>query len=168
MYDLAIQASGIGRYQEAIEYLNKVISIRPDFSKAHESLGNVYFNLGQYESALSSYRKSLELNPSSRDAIVMSSQCEIILGKSGRAIQSLETLLKNAPAYEKALFLIAAAHFTIGEREKGIEYGKQLKDLKSGMIGYFRDFAQLLSAHNRTHEAQRLMEAAEELKSGLG
>jgi glycosyltransferase involved in cell wall biosynthesis len=167
MYDLAVQASGIGRYQEAIEYLNKVISIRPDFSKAHESLGNVYFNLGQYENALSSYRKSLELNPSSRDAIVMSSQCEIMLGESNHPIRNLESLLKEDPTYEKALFLIAAAHFTIGEREKGMEHVKKLQDIRPGLIGYFKDFAQLLSAHNRTREAQLLLDAAEDIKNRL-
>jgi tetratricopeptide (TPR) repeat protein len=167
MYDLGVQASGIGRYQEAIEYLNKVISIRPDFSKAYESLGNAYFNLGQYENALSSYMKSLKLNPSSRDAMVMSAQCEIILGESGQAIQNLQSLLKKDPSYEKALLLIAAAHFAIGKREKGMEYVKELRDIKSGFIGYFKDFAQLLSAQKRTREAQLLLDAAEDIKNRL-
>jgi glycosyltransferase involved in cell wall biosynthesis len=167
MYDLSVQASGIGRYGEAIEYLNKVIALNPDFSKAHESLGNVYFNLGQYESALSSYRKSLELKPSSRDAIVMSSQCEIMLGESGRAIRDLEPLLKEDPTYEKALFLIAAAHFAIGEHQKGRGYVKELKDKHSTFIRYLSDFAKLLVSQERTREAQLLMDAGEDLKNRL-
>jgi glycosyltransferase involved in cell wall biosynthesis/thioredoxin-like negative regulator of GroEL len=168
LYDLAVQASGIGRYGEALEYFQQAIALNPAFAKAYESLGNTHYNLKQYDQALSSYKKSLELDLSSRDAMVMSAQCEIIAGDPGRAIQMLDLLLKEEPSYEKALFLIAAAHFTIGEREKGIEYGKQLKDVKSGMIGYFRDFAQLLSAHNRTREAQLLLDAVEELKERLG
>jgi hypothetical protein len=76
-------------------------------------------------------------------------------------------LLKEDPTYEKALFLIAAAHFTIGERGKGMEHVKKLQDIRPGLIGYFKDFAQLLSAHNRTREAQLLLDAAEDIKNRL-
>ena len=165
VYDLAVQASGIGRYGEALEYFQKAIALKPDFAKAHESLGNTYYNLKQYEQAILWYQKSLELNPSSRDAMVMSAQCEIITGKSDVAIRQLEALLKNDPAYGKASFLAAAAYFTIGEQEKGMEYVKKLRDLHSGMISHFRDFASLLSSQQRNLEAQRLLEAAEELKN---
>jgi tetratricopeptide (TPR) repeat protein len=167
IYDLAVQASGIGRYNEALEFFQKAIALKPDFAKAHESLGNTYYNLKQCEQALSSYKKSLELNPSSRDAMVMSAQCEIIAGDPGRAVHSLEALLINEPAYGKALFLTAAAYFAHGEREKGLNYCRGLRDSQSGLIGYLRDFAQLLSAQQRNREAQLLMEAAEELKNQL-
>jgi tetratricopeptide (TPR) repeat protein len=167
LYDLAVQASGLGRYRESITYLKQVIALKPDFAKAFISMGNIYYNLGQYENALSSYRKAMELDPLSRDAVVMGAQCDVILGESGRAIQNLESLLNKDPFYEKALLLLVAALFIIGERDKGMEHTKELKDKKSFLINYLSDIARLLISRKRTREAQRLLDAVEDLKNRL-
>jgi glycosyltransferase involved in cell wall biosynthesis len=167
VYDFAVQASGIGEYDEALEYFEQAIAMNPGFAKAHESLGNTYFNLKQYDNAITSYRKSLELEPSSRDAVVMCAQCEIITGQADRTIQRLEAFLKTDPAYGKTVFLLAAAYFAHGEWEKGIDYCRELRDSQTGLIGYLRDFAQLLFSQQRNLEAQRLLNAVEELKNRL-
>jgi len=168
IYDLAVQASGIGRFNEALEYFQQAIALNPGFAKVHESLGNACYNLRQYDQALASYTKALELDPSSRDALLLAAQCEIIAGNSLYAIKGLEAFLKSDPANGKALFLLAAAYLAGGSHEKGMEYCRKLLDTQSGMVGYLMEFAQLLSAQERTVEAQRLIEAADELKYRVG
>ena len=167
IYDLAVQASGIGRYREAITYLTQVIAIKPDFSKAFTSMGNVYYNLGQYEKALSSYRKSMELDPNSRDAEVMSAQCEIIAGNAENAIQNLELLVNKEHASEKALLLLIAAYSALGKQAEALSYVSKLSTMRSGLTAYLSDFARLLISQGKNTEAQRLLEAAEEIKSRL-
>jgi glycosyltransferase involved in cell wall biosynthesis len=167
VYDLAVQASSIGRYLEAITYLTQVIAVKPDFVKAFTSMGNVYYNLGQYEKALSSYRKSMELDPNSRDAEVMSAQCEIIAGNAENAIQNLELLVNKEHASEKALLLLVAAYSALGQQAKALSYISKLSTMKSGLTAYLSDFARLLISQGKNTEAQRLLEAAEEIKSRL-
>ncbi|MDQ7787553.1 MAG: glycosyltransferase [Thermodesulfovibrionales bacterium] len=167
IYDLAVQASGIGRYGEALEYFQKAIALNPDFAKAYESLGNTYYNLKQYAQALSSYRKSLELNPSSCDAIMMSAQCEIIMGDPGRSVHTLGPLLKKNPAYGKALFPLVAAYVTLGQQKQAAKYVEEMKSNKSDLIGYLSEFAKLLLSQNKTREAQLLLDAGENIKNTL-
>lgn len=53
--------------QKAINYLNSIIRINPDFMLAHYTLGNIYFIQKDYIKALKSFKTALVLNPLSAD-----------------------------------------------------------------------------------------------------
>jgi tetratricopeptide (TPR) repeat protein len=50
-----------GHREEAMEYYRKCIIVRPDFTGAHNQIGNCYYELGNYDEALKWYDKSIEL-----------------------------------------------------------------------------------------------------------
>ena len=45
-----------GRFNEAIEAFQTVLTKRPDFAEAHYNLGNVYTGCGDYQQALTAYK----------------------------------------------------------------------------------------------------------------
>lgn len=51
-----------GRYKEAIEELQKIIELRPDYSYAYYNLGIAYQNLDQIDKAYENFKKALELD----------------------------------------------------------------------------------------------------------
>lgn len=59
-------AAGVERYREgsmnrAIQDFRRAISLAPDFSEAHYSLGRAYEAVVEYDSALSEYQKAIEI-----------------------------------------------------------------------------------------------------------
>ena len=56
----------LGKDDEAITALKKVVRLSPKHAKAYFTLGNIYSELEKYEQAVDAYRKVVKLN--SRDA----------------------------------------------------------------------------------------------------
>jgi GT2 family glycosyltransferase/glycosyltransferase involved in cell wall biosynthesis/Flp pilus assembly protein TadD len=167
LYDLSVQAAEIRKYEEALEYLNKVVLLRPDFYDAFESMGIANYNLGRYEDALSSFKKAIHLDPdlkkTTRDTIMMYSNCEICVGDVEIAISRLEDLLRKHPAYPLAMASLAAAYFCAGRKEKGLKYLKKLRDMNFSCADYFPEFARMLISTKRLDYAISLLEAATEI-----
>lgn len=52
-----------GKFNEAIESFNKVITLDPKNPKAYMMIGMAYLQLSQIDKAIENLRKSIELNP---------------------------------------------------------------------------------------------------------
>lgn len=165
LYDLAVQASEVKKYEEALEYLQQAIAQKPDFARAHLSKGNAYFNLGRYEDAISSYGKASELDPDLMDASLLRATCEIHVGKAGDAIPLIEDLLRKTPSYLQAVLPLAVAYICEGQKSIGAEYLKNLYALNINIAQYITDFAKALMSSNRISYAASLLLAAQESNS---
>jgi tetratricopeptide (TPR) repeat protein len=55
-------------YDKAAEVFQRAIQISPDFTEAHDSLGEAYFRMGKYEEAAAAFKKALDLQPSHKHA----------------------------------------------------------------------------------------------------
>ena len=56
-------------YDEAIEYLIKILKINPDYYLAYYNLGIAYKELGDYEQSILNLRKALEIEPDYEPAV---------------------------------------------------------------------------------------------------
>ena len=61
LYGLAL--TGLGRYEEALPYLEKAVSIEPRYVPAQYNLGACLEQLGRLEEALSHYEQALAEQP---------------------------------------------------------------------------------------------------------
>ncbi len=55
-------------YDKAAEAFKRAIQISPDFTEAHDSLGEAYFRMGRYEEAAAAFKKALDLQPGHKHA----------------------------------------------------------------------------------------------------
>ncbi len=55
-------------YDKAAEAFQRAIQISPDFTDAHDSLGEAYFRMGRYPEAAAAFKKALDLQPSHKHA----------------------------------------------------------------------------------------------------
>jgi tetratricopeptide (TPR) repeat protein len=162
-YELAIQGSELGKYEEALQYLKKVIALKPDFPKAYQTMGNTYYNLGKYEEALSFYKKAFELKPGPRDArdtVLMYATCEMLTGNAEKTISLIETFIGDDMSFPQAVLLLAEADFCLGEKDKGAGMAQKLKDINFDAPQSFEQFARLLGSAGSFRYAVSLLECS--------
>jgi Tfp pilus assembly protein PilF len=69
-YEKAIEENRKGNAAKAVELLNSVVKLAPDFYAAHNSLGTIYQKMNLYVEAANHYRRARELNPRSAEPLV--------------------------------------------------------------------------------------------------
>ncbi|MEN8261889.1 MAG: tetratricopeptide repeat protein [Nitrospirota bacterium] len=79
-----------GRHQEAIEELEKTISIDPAYVKAYNRIGVSYDKLGDFSRAVAYYKNALTLNPELDYALNNLGYSYILQGKYDEAVMFLE------------------------------------------------------------------------------
>jgi CRP-like cAMP-binding protein len=58
----------LGRYTEALNYLNEAVYLRPSSADAHYELGSIYRQIDQYERAIAALEEAIRLRPDFVDA----------------------------------------------------------------------------------------------------
>jgi len=61
--NLGVALKALGKYEEAVQAFEKVLSLKPGYANAHFNLGNVLALLNRYEIALEQYEIALSLKP---------------------------------------------------------------------------------------------------------
>jgi tetratricopeptide (TPR) repeat protein len=92
----------LGRYDQAVEHLSQAVGLKPDFTEAHNSLGNALRALGRLEEAVASYRQALRLNPRLAEAHNNFGVALMELGTLEAAAASLQRALDLKPDYVEA------------------------------------------------------------------
>ncbi|MES9832287.1 MAG: tetratricopeptide repeat protein [Candidatus Thiodiazotropha sp. DIVDIV] len=92
-YTLADQTD---RLEEAKEYIQKALSLKPDNPAVLDSIGWVEYRLGNYETALAHLEKAAEISP---DAEIASHLGEVlwVMGQQERALQIWDAANKREP-----------------------------------------------------------------------
>ena len=105
------------RYDEAIQQLQNVIKLEPDYSLAHIFLGYTYAAKGMYPQAISEYQKATSIDGAT------STQCYLgyALAQSGKRSEAQAILdkLKNTKEYVSPAEL-AVLYVGLGDREGAI------------------------------------------------
>ncbi len=162
LFELALQAIEIGRYDEALELLDKVIIINPEFAQAFFNKGYVLIKLEQYQEALKFSRKALGLNPDINEALTNCAVCEIRVGSVKKAILELESFLMNNSAHIMGYGLLALAFFIEKNVKKGVECVDVLKKHNIDFCEYFYIHAKRLVSAGRRNRAALLLKSLKE------
>jgi len=163
--ELAIQASEIGKYEEAIPLWENLLTLNPKDTVACLNLGFAHIKLSQYDQGLFWSRKALKLEPNSKEAELNYAGCELVIGDAKKAIWVLDKLLQKNPDYPPALARLAAACIIDGQREKGLKCLERLRLLRFDCAGALSEHARAFFSQNRFEKAIELLEAAIETKN---
>jgi len=66
-YNVGMEASKAGRYEEAIREFKKSLEYNDRIWQTYQYLGSCYYNRGMEQEAVQAYKKALELNPNNRE-----------------------------------------------------------------------------------------------------
>ncbi|NTW58570.1 MAG: glycosyltransferase [Nitrospirae bacterium] len=158
--ELAIQAGGLKRYEEAIELWRKALNLQPDLTLAHLNMGSIYLEIDRYDDALAATKKAYELAPEMKEAAYNYALCELYAGNVGRSISVLEDLAATSPDYPSAKVLLAMAHCCGGTQERRLELFRQLQKMHFGFAESILKLSRKLVSAGQATYAASLLDAA--------
>ena len=116
-----------GKYEDAIEKINKSIELKNDWEIPYFYRAVAYHALENYDEAMLDYTKSLQLNDKMTDAYY--NRAKIILSNTNspmadirKAVADLEQAIALDDKFVDALFAMAAAYKKLGDYHKSLEY----------------------------------------------
>jgi tetratricopeptide (TPR) repeat protein len=164
--ELAIQASEIGEYEEAVKVWRKVIELQPQDAGAHMNMGFAFLMMKQYDRAIQFSRIAMQLDPELREAALNYSGAEMIAGDVHTAVSTLEHLLGKHPDYPPAMGRLAAAYIVSGREEEGFRYIQKLNSKGFDGASALEEQARAFMAEAKFETAVLLLAAA--IEKGIG
>jgi GT2 family glycosyltransferase/Tfp pilus assembly protein PilF len=163
--ELAIQASEIGEYAEAVSVWQKVIELKPNDGVVFMNMGYAFLMMKQYDKVVEYSKKAMDLDPDLREAALNYSAAELIAGDVKKAIATLESILKKNPDYPPAMGRLAAACMIDSRKEEGFRYIDRLTAKGFACSGMLEEQARAFLAEGRIEQAVLLLQAA--LEKGI-
>jgi predicted Zn-dependent protease len=133
--ELAIQATILEKNQEAFDLWQRLLALNPDpnlAAIAYVNMGTIYNRMGKFQDALDVAQKAVECDPDLKEARYNQAMAELHCGNAQNTISLLEDLLSGFPDYPPAQFILSAAYCCAGQKERGLESIRKMKDTPVG------------------------------------
>ncbi len=140
-------------FKEAINDLNKAISIDPDHAEYYIALGDAYFSIGNTGESYTALRKALQLDENNFEAHLKMGEIAYYSGNHELAMENLNKVTEQDPNNQTALFI------------KGFIY-KEAKDTANAVF-YFRKLIDLYPDYEPAYEELGMLYAQHRNKLGL-
>lgn len=129
-YDQAEDLRSLGRYQEAIPYLNKAIQQQPQNYLAYNGRGNTLRKLGRYEEAILDLNEAIKLQPEYHLAYYHRGDIQRKLGRYEESISDYNQAITLQPKYHLAYNGRGNTYRDWGHYEKAIDDFNKAIDLQ--------------------------------------
>jgi tetratricopeptide (TPR) repeat protein len=124
---LGASKAQIGNHDEAIEFYNKSITLKPDYAQAYGNMGNTLKDQGKLKEAIEAYNKAISLKPDYAEAYSNMGATLQDQGKLDEAMEAYNKCISLKPDYADAHNNIGVALKDQGKLEEAIEaYNKAL------------------------------------------
>jgi tetratricopeptide (TPR) repeat protein len=119
-----------GRPQQAIEHLEQVLRLKPDYTEAHQNLGAVLSQVGRPREAIEHLELVLRLKPDAPDAHYNLGIALAMLGQLEEAIEHYQQTLRLQPDFAEAHSNLCPLLLQVGQRQEAIEHCEQALRLR--------------------------------------
>lgn len=156
--ELAVQASELKLFEEAIELWDRFLSFNPDATVALFNKGFALMMLNRFHEALAISEKVLNLEPDHKEAAFNYGTCVLYVGEPANSLLRLEKLQKIHPKHPPLLAILTLLYLFAGQREKAVFTFSTLKSLNYAISDYARARANVLNELGKTDSARRLLD----------
>ncbi|MFQ6069118.1 MAG: tetratricopeptide repeat protein [Candidatus Aminicenantales bacterium] len=124
LYNLGLYHLNAGNIDEAIRYLERVISLKPDYFLALNALGLASYLRGNWVEAEKYFKKCLEINPGFTEARTNLGTVYVEMGLLEKAREEYLTALKdkNYPSKELPYYNLAKMSLSTGHVQRALDY----------------------------------------------
>jgi O-antigen biosynthesis protein len=127
LYELAVQAAELERYETAEQLWLTLLVAQPAFAKGWFNLGYVLLRQGKLLESRQATDQSLRIEPGYTDALVNRGLCEACLFSGDEAFQSASHLLDRCPDNPTVMGLAGLALYRVGRSDDGRQLFQMLK-----------------------------------------
>ncbi|HVR27554.1 MAG TPA: tetratricopeptide repeat protein [Candidatus Polarisedimenticolia bacterium] len=123
---------------KAIETLESVIEMDPNFPRAHFRLGNIYEHQGQYDRAIAEYEKAVQLSAGDTYYEASLGHAYAMSGMVAEAEKSLQHLEEQSARRYVPPYGIALIYLGMGNKHHGLEWLERASADRSTSMAYLR------------------------------
>jgi tetratricopeptide (TPR) repeat protein len=148
------------RVNEAIQELQKVVKLKPDFAEAYCNLGRAYVAKGQLDEAMAYYQKALEVRP---DYVAAHNSLTSLLlqkGQVNEAVAHCQKVLKIEPDNVTARNNLGFAFFRLGRFDEAATQLEKVVAIQPDNDVAQNNFGSVLLSMGRVDEAIRHFQSA--------
>lgn len=156
IYELAVQAGGMGRYREAEELWLEFLGQNIGVPVAWFNLGYIYLKMGRVEDARIATEQALSLKPDYPAALANLAICRFCLMPPAVALAEVESIAGACPAHVSLSGLLNLTICLNGRLEDGIAGLRRLAGRGYDMREYIASLVILLRNVGRLEEAEIL------------
>jgi GT2 family glycosyltransferase/Flp pilus assembly protein TadD/MoaA/NifB/PqqE/SkfB family radical SAM enzyme len=120
------------REEEAILALEKLLSLSPAHSLAHDDLGVLYFHRGDKERALGHFLQSLQADPKNQNAMKNLADLQMELGQMEEALQLYQRVLADQPMDVEGLLGVGNVCLRAGRPEDAKFFYTRVLEIEPG------------------------------------
>ena len=114
-----------GHLDVAVEYFEKALAIKPDYTEVNYNLGLTLQELGQLDAAVESYKKALAVNPNYAEAHNNLGVTLKELGQLDAAVECYEKAITTQPDYAEAHNNLGLAFYELDQVDAAVESYKK-------------------------------------------
>ena len=156
-----------GRVRKALEYLNKVTTIKPTSAEAHYLRAQAYEAMEDSESALESLENVAHLDPSNEECLMKLGKKHLFNGNREKSQEYLEKYLAVSDERLPALTALAEIHEESGNISEARFYLREILRTEQGGREIYIKLSELLFSEERTDEAWDLLNESKRNYPGL-
>ena len=119
-----------GQLDVAVEYFEKALAIKPDYTEVNYNLGLTHQELGQLDAAVESYKKALAVNPNYAEAHNNLGVTLKELGQLDSAVECYEKAITTQPDYAEAHNNLGLAFYELDQVDAAVESYKKALAIK--------------------------------------
>jgi tetratricopeptide (TPR) repeat protein len=90
-----------GKYDKALEELNKVLELDPNYGEAHNALGYLYADMRNFEKSIEHFKKYVSLNPGDANPLDSLAEAYFLMGRLDEAIAKYKEVLEAKPDFSE-------------------------------------------------------------------
>jgi tetratricopeptide (TPR) repeat protein len=150
---LGVELDREGRFDEAIQYLQKSIAINPNYAMTHQNLAGVYLEKRETDEALAEYNKSLAINPNGTLPRLKIAEADLRTGQADEAIALDRAILNIEPYSELAYNNLGLAYLQKGQVDDAIAQYRKALALNPNFAMIYNNLGSALFQNGQTAEA---------------
>jgi DNA-binding winged helix-turn-helix (wHTH) protein/TolB-like protein/tetratricopeptide (TPR) repeat protein len=137
-----------GRYEQAIDTLNKALEIDPTFPRAHFRLGNVYEKKGMPEKAVSEFEEAVRLSGGDSSYQGALGHAYAVAGNAQRARKILDLLKKRSRRQYVPPYAIALIYAGLREKDEAFAWLEKAYNDRSASMALLKVDPALNNLHS--------------------
>jgi tetratricopeptide (TPR) repeat protein len=163
-FNLAKALMELGKYKDALNYLEKSLKIEPSNPEAEMNLGLCLMKLDAFAKALKHFEAAIQLKVNNTDAIICEAICNLELGYSDKAIEKATLASQIRPECHTAWSTLGTINHKIKNYDEAILNYKKALDIDSENFTHHQNLGKCFMESGRLNESIKSYELAHKLK----
>ena len=162
-YNLGVLLADSGRSDEAIQYFQAALQLKPDYAEAYNNLGMVILNRGEPGEAVQLLEKAVGIKPKYAEAHTNLGVALMNLGRSEDAMAHFQKAVAVDSRFPEAHYNLGNALLIAGRPTEAIEQYEAALKLRDNFCEAYANMAMALAKLNRLEEARAMAHQALDL-----